>query len=101
MSLKSLILLIATPQAISSALHDRKSFFRDLAFRSSLLWNNCRRHTGIVVFGKEYFYGGMGIEFCDPVRQWNAIKDTPNNIVEVFLDVFVSGWHHNGPASQG
>ena len=21
------------------------------------------RHTGIVVFGKEYFFGGMGIEF--------------------------------------
>lgn len=25
-------------------------------------------HTGIVVFGKEYFYGGMGgIECCAPV----------------------------------
>eukprot|EP00092_Neocalanus_flemingeri_P006784 GFUD01007327.1.p1 GENE.GFUD01007327.1~~GFUD01007327.1.p1 ORF type:complete len:483 (+),score=120.10 GFUD01007327.1:136-1449(+) len=23
-------------------------------------------HTGIVVFGKEYFFGGSGIEFCNP-----------------------------------
>ena len=25
------------------------------------------RHTGIVAFGAEYFYGGMGIEYCPPV----------------------------------
>lgn len=26
------------------------------------------RHTGIVVRGTEYFFGGMGIEYCPPVR---------------------------------
>ena len=25
------------------------------------------RHTGVVVFGREFFYGGTGIEFCAPV----------------------------------
>ena len=25
------------------------------------------RHTGIVVFGREYFFGGGGIEYCFPV----------------------------------
>jgi len=25
------------------------------------------RHTGVVVFGREYYYGGMGIEWCNPV----------------------------------
>ena len=25
------------------------------------------RHTGVVVYGREYFYGGMGIEYCPPV----------------------------------
>ena len=25
------------------------------------------RHTGIVVYGLEYFFGGMGIEYCSPV----------------------------------
>lgn len=24
-------------------------------------------HTSIVAYGREYFYGGMGIESCDPV----------------------------------
>ena len=27
------------------------------------------RHTGIVVYGLEYFYGGLGIEYCSPVSQ--------------------------------
>ncbi len=27
----------------------------------------CHRHTGVVVYGMEYFYGGMGIEYCPPV----------------------------------
>ena len=25
------------------------------------------RHTGVVVYGQEFFYGGMGIESCPPV----------------------------------
>ena len=25
------------------------------------------RHTGVVVYGLEYFFGGMGIEYCNPV----------------------------------
>ena len=25
------------------------------------------RHTGVVVFGREYFFGGMGIQWCNPV----------------------------------
>jgi len=25
-------------------------------------------HTGIVAFGQEFFFGGMGIESCAPVR---------------------------------
>lgn len=30
------------------------------------------RHTGVVVYGKEFFFGGgVGIEFCHPVR-WIA-----------------------------
>lgn len=28
------------------------------------------RHTGVVVYGKEFFFGGgVGIEFCNPVRR--------------------------------
>ncbi len=25
------------------------------------------------MFGKEYYYGGMGIEYCNPVRNWTKI----------------------------
>ena len=25
------------------------------------------RHTGVVAYGQEFFYGGMGIESCPPV----------------------------------
>ena len=24
-------------------------------------------HTGVVVYGREYFFGGGGIEYCEPV----------------------------------
>lgn len=41
------------------------------------VWNNgiidrlykcdLSRHTAVVVFGREYFYGGAGIMYCHPV----------------------------------
>lgn len=34
------------------------------------------RHTGVVVYGKEYFYGGMGIEFCAPVRFGGCLESS-------------------------
>ena len=36
---------------------------RDGLVCNSLLY----RHTGVVVFGREYYFGGMGIEWCYPV----------------------------------
>lgn len=30
------------------------------------------RHTGVVVYGNEYFFGGMGIEYCPPVSCFGA-----------------------------
>lgn len=37
-------------------------------------------HTGVVVFGKEYFYGGMGIEFCAP---GGTIMGAPHRVEEL------------------
>jgi hypothetical protein len=34
------------------------------------------RHTGVVVYGREYFYGGMGIESCAPVSGWLCAEGT-------------------------
>lgn len=28
-------------------------------------------HTGVVVYGKEWFFGGMGVENCPPVREYD------------------------------
>ena len=39
----------------------RTFYIHDMSMISSC------RHTGVVVYGKEFFYGGMGIEFCGPV----------------------------------
>lgn len=39
----------------------------NVVFKLVVTANLCR-HTGVVVYGKEYFFGGMGIEFCNPVR---------------------------------
>ena len=30
------------------------------------------RHTGIVVYGKEYFFGSGGIEYCPPVSIYST-----------------------------
>ena len=52
------------------------------------------RHTGIVVFGKEYFYGGgMGIEFCNPVRTRTVCE--PNRVKLYFSNTI--GRHDCGP----
>ena len=37
------------------------------------------RHTGIVVYGLEYFFGGMGIEFCNPVI-WPCLVAAVENV---------------------
>lgn len=28
------------------------------------------RHTSIVAYGEEFFFGGVGISSCPPVREW-------------------------------
>ena len=33
----------------------------------TMCWLYMYRHTGVVVYGQEFFFGGMGIESCNPV----------------------------------
>lgn len=44
----------------------RKSYIIS-AFFLVYAWLTICRHTGVVVYGQEFFYGGMGIESCPPV----------------------------------
>ncbi|XP_064394250.1 desumoylating isopeptidase 1-like [Halichondria panicea] len=37
-------------------------------------------HTGVVVYGMEYFYGGLGIEFCPP---GGTIMGPPNKVEDL------------------
>ena len=65
-------------------------------------------HTGIVAYGQEWFFGGMGIESCPPVSSGTTqIPDT--NILKLLMLnyyklhqttflMFYLGWNHYEPA---
>ena len=51
----------------------------------------------MVVFGREYFFGGMGIQWCQPVSI-NSCTNT-DSICSVY-SIVLSGWNNIGSTSQ-
>lgn len=51
---------------------DSCKYYGGMSFKSAFTYyvSFSWRHTSIVAFGEEFFFGGVGISSCPPVREW-------------------------------
>lgn len=54
-------------------------------------------HTGVVAYGREYFFGGGGIQSCPPVSTFFLYKHALVGLIVLTLNLLVGYYHSQLP----